>query len=323
MAHLIDLSNNRENMAYVGQVPWHGLGQRLTENSPIEKWIIEAGFNWEVKRAPVQFHADGFGLQGFENRYTLYRSDTGAGLGLVAGIYKPVQPKEVLEFYRDLTEAADFQLETAGMLKGGAMYWALARTGRTMNLGGRDDVNGYLLLATANDGTLATTAAFTSVRVVCNNTLTIAVNREEKAKTGIKIPHVCEFDPQAVKKELGIVDGVWEQFEKEATDMSKATVSREEALKFFLDTIYPKKQDFEKDKLPPTIGQLVNIFHNGVGQNTAAAKGTVWGLVNAVTRFVDHEKKSFSADAKLRSAWFGEGERVKQRAYEIALDMVA
>ncbi|WP_414616819.1 DUF932 domain-containing protein, partial [Stenotrophomonas muris] len=88
--------------------------------------------------------------------------------------FKVVQPGEILEFYRDLTQHSGFELETAGVLKGGKKFWAMARTGQSTSLKGRDRVDGYLLLATACDGTLATTAQFTSVRVVCNNTLQIA-----------------------------------------------------------------------------------------------------------------------------------------------------
>ncbi|MBN0134206.1 DUF932 domain-containing protein, partial [Pseudomonas aeruginosa] len=87
-----------------------------------------------------------------------------------------VQPREVLEFYRDLTQVSGYELETAGVLKGGRKFWALARTGQNTSLKGNDLVNGYLLLATSCDGTLATTATPTTVRVVCNNTLTIAVD---------------------------------------------------------------------------------------------------------------------------------------------------
>lgn len=92
----------------------------------------------------------------------LYRSDTKAPLSVVSNRYQIVQPREVLEFYRDLTEVSGYELETAGVLKGGRKFWALARTGQTTKLKGNDQVNGYLLLATSCDGTLATTATPTT-----------------------------------------------------------------------------------------------------------------------------------------------------------------
>ena len=106
----------------------------------------------------------------------LYRSDTKAPLSVVSQRYHTVQPRDVLEFYRDLTEVSGYELETAGVLKGGRKFWALARTGQGAALKDNDQVNGYLLLATSCDGTLATTATPTTIRVVCNNTLTIALD---------------------------------------------------------------------------------------------------------------------------------------------------
>lgn len=138
MAHMIDLSNNRENMAYVGERPWHGLGQQLTPDAGLDVWLKEAGLQWTVEKASVRFQGNQrVALCDFPDRFALYRSDTGAPLGIVSGLFKPVQPAEVIEFYRDLTEAAGFQLETAGVLKGGAMYWALAKTNQGIRIQGQ------------------------------------------------------------------------------------------------------------------------------------------------------------------------------------------
>lgn len=114
----------------------------------------------------------------YEEQRVLYRSDTHAPLSVVSQRFQEVQPKEILEFYRDLTEQSGFELETAGVLKGGKKFWALARTGQTSMLKGKDVSNGYMLLAT--HVMERTTAQFTSIRVVCNNTLAIALKRSEQ-----------------------------------------------------------------------------------------------------------------------------------------------
>lgn len=171
MSHFI------EKMAYVGVKPWHGIGAQLTTHQPIEIWAKEAGLDWEILETPVRFasNTQGADLHGFSENKVLYRSDTNAALSVVGHRFKVVQPGEILEFYRDLTEVSGFELETAGVLRGGRKIWALARTGQSASLKGGDVTNGYVLLATACDGTLATTAQFTSVRVVCNNTLAVAL----------------------------------------------------------------------------------------------------------------------------------------------------
>ena len=180
MAHLI------ETMAYAGATPWHGLGNQLTQKQPIEIWQREAGMDWQIQDSPVHFKADSIGplgtIHSFPEQKVLFRSDTKAPLSVVSSRYQIVQPREVLEFYRDLSEVSGYELETAGVLKGGRKFWALARTGQGAAIKGNDQVNGYLLLATSCDGTLATTATPTTVRVVCNNTLTIAINGASQAQ---------------------------------------------------------------------------------------------------------------------------------------------
>ncbi len=202
------------SMAYVNEAPWHGLGNQLAANQPLEVWAKQAGMDWRIEEAEVRFVSGMAGttlgsIHAFPEQKVLYRSDTKAPLSVVSRRYQVVQPAEIIEFYRDLTEAGGYELETAGVLKDGKKLWALARTGQNATLKGRDRVNGYLLLATACDGSLATTAQFTSVRVVCNNTLAIALGDSTGA---VKVPHRSQFDAQAVKRQLGIAISNWDGF---------------------------------------------------------------------------------------------------------------
>ncbi|GAA6135185.1 hypothetical protein NBRC116188_19750 [Oceaniserpentilla sp. 4NH20-0058] len=164
------MSHQIETMAYKGSTPWHGLGNHLPANQPIEIWAKQAGMDWKIRQSPVRFitgQSDVLGeIKSFEDKKVLYRSDTNTALSVVGNRYKVVQPREILRFYRDLNEQAGFELETAGVLKEGKKIWALARTGQSGSLRGNAVSNGYVLLATACDGSMATTAQFTSIRVV-------------------------------------------------------------------------------------------------------------------------------------------------------------
>lgn len=141
MAHLL------EQMAYVGAPPWHGLGNQLSANEPIEFWAKQAGMDWRIREAPVHFLTGNVGsinsIESFPENKVLFRSDTNTPLSVVSQRYKVVQPAEILEFYRDLTEVSGFELETAGVLKGGRKIWALARTGQSSTLKGNDVTNAY------------------------------------------------------------------------------------------------------------------------------------------------------------------------------------
>jgi len=316
-----------ENMAFVGATPWHGLGSQLSQNQPLEVWQSEAGMNWHIEESPVRFVAGASShlgsIHSFPEQKVLYRSDTKDPLSVVSQRYKVVQPNEVLEFYRDLTEYAGYELETAGVLKGGKKFWALARTGQSSVLKGRDEVNGYLLLATSCDGTLATMATPTTVRVVCNNTLAIAVNGASQA---IRVPHSTEFNPQRVKQQLGISVSQWSEFMYRMKTLSERKVKPKEALQYFLQVICSTDTDLEDRKQLPqhrALQKVQDLYQGqGRGAQLVSAQDTAWGLLNAVTEFVDHEKRARSTDHRLDSAWFGQGAALKQKALDHALQLV-
>ena len=335
MAHLI------ETMAYAGQTPWHGLGEHLPEQQPLEVWAEAAGMNWQIQESPVHYAIDNplnvsmFGT--FDEQKVLYRSDTNTALSVVSNRYQVVQPMEVLEFYRDLTEQAGFELETAGVLKGGRKFWALAKTGHSTALKGNDVVNGYLLLATSCDGSLATVAMPTTVRVVCNNTLSIAVNNRENA---VKVSHRSVFDADAVKQRLGVAVSHWDQFMYEMKVLSERKVSTKEANAYF-ETLLTQTTPQRSESTPSGLRLLkpstkpiipneraykkLQAMYGGQGRGAelTAAKNTAWGLLCAVTEFVDHERQARSTENRLDSAWFGNGAQMKQQALEKALQLVA
>ena len=322
MAHLV------ESMAYVGATPWHGLGSRLSQRQPLEVWQREAGMDWQIQESPVHFKADSAGplgsIHSFPEQKVLYRSDTKAPLSVVSQRYQVVQPREVLEFYRDLTQISGYELETAGVLKGGRKFWALARTGQNTSLKGNDLVNGYLLLATSCDGTLATTATPTTVRVVCNNTLTIAVDGATRA---IKVPHSTRFDAQAVKKQLGIAVSQWDEFMYRMRILADRKVRSNEALNYFMGVMCDTSLSSEiPEKLvnERAMRKVQSLYEGrGRGSQLGAANGTAWGLLNAVTEYVDHERRARSNEYRMDSAWFGQGAVIKQKALDMALSRAA
>jgi len=343
MAHQI------EQIAYVGETPWHGLGNQLSPNQPLEVWAQQADMDWRIESSNVSYMAQNVRGQSiimpFEEQRVLYRSDTHAPLSVVSQRYQEVQPKEILEFYRDLTEQSGFELETAGVLKGGKKFWALARTGQSTALKGKDVSNGYILLATACDGTLATTAQFTSIRVVCNNTLAIALRGQSSSAGVVKVPHSTKFDAEKVKQQLGISVRAWDEHMYEMKQLTQRKVSQQEAKAYF-DAVFnnstmsisdPEENIIQfyrnvahqaQEKKPEPNGRAMNkaldMFNGqGRGADLSSAKDTAYGLLCSITEFVDHERRAMSTDHRLDSAWFGAGAGVKQRGLEQALALIA
>ncbi len=314
-----------ETMAYAGEKPWHGLGNKLAPQQSIETWKQQAGMDWQIEQSEVRYISGSSHLgviNAFPEQKVLYRSDTKAPLAVVSKRFHVVQPGEILEFYRDLTAYNGFELETAGVLREGRKFWALAKTGQSTSLKGRDRVDGYLLLATACDGTLATTAQFTSVRVVCNNTLSIALGN---ASSAIKVPHRSQFDPDAVKRQLGITVSSWDGF---VTRM-KALVARpvdpdtvEGLLRRVLTYAAPEgKTVIVNEQALATVRSLYE--GGGRGALMASSRGTAWGVLNSVTEYIDHHRRARSDDHRRDAAWFGQGAQIKQRAWDEAMKLVA
>lgn len=312
--------NGKAEMAYVGAVPWHGLGQQLVDGASIETWCEAAGMNWKVNRSRVRY-GEGQNQAIFDDHHVLFRSDTKAPLAIVSKNYKTVQPTEVLEFFRDLTAQQGFQLNTAGTLFDGRRFWALAKVGQDAVVMGDDRVGGYLLLSTSCDGTMATTAKFTTVRVVCNNTLSMALSAKGKANSCITVKHSSKFDPAAVKGQLGLVTNQFAQFMSAARVLAKKQVTTAKAEAFVSQLLVDTKTVYTQD--PSESKQFKKIMElfsgSAMGGTLLGAEGTMWGVVNACTQFVDHESRSKTVDARLASAWFGRGDALKTEALERAL----
>jgi phage/plasmid-like protein (TIGR03299 family) len=311
-------------MAFVGATPWHGLGNRLPANQPIEVWQKQAGMDFEIKETDVLFNVSNegnFHVKANPDAKVLYRSDTHAPLSVVSQRYKVVQPHDVLEFYRDLVSAGGFELETAGVLKGGKKLWALAKTGQETILRGGDKVKGYLLLATSCDGTLCTTAKFTSVRVVCHNTLSLSLG---DSSASVKVPHSTTFDPQLVKQELGLGLSAWDSFVRDMKLLASRPVNKFECMNFLVEVLGDPEVYLDAQPNQKAIQHVYDLYSGkGMGSEMDSASGTAWGLLNGVTEFVDHSRRARSQDNRLDSAWFGIGSAIKEKAFQEAMKLAA
>lgn len=308
-------------MAYVGERPWHGLGQKLEVGRSIDEWRQAAGMDWCVKRSRVRF-GEGANQQIIDDKVVLFRGDTKMPLGIVSDKYKVVQPGAVLEFFRDLTAGNGYEMNTAGTLFDGKRFWALAKVGDDAVVVGEDRIGGYLLLSTSADGSLATSARFTTVRVVCNNTLSMALSA--KSKVEVSISHRSVFSAESVKRQLGLATGAFRDFMIASRKLAETRIGKPDAAKFIAELLVETKavsaEEPTKTKAFLSISDLVN--GRGLGSQMDGSDGTLWGLVNGVTEYVDHRAKARSASHQLNNAWFGQGDTLKTAAMEKALALV-
>jgi len=350
MAHEIYTLNGKASMAYLARTArWHGLGNELKEGATLEAWLAAAGMEFDILSGEIIYKLQPPTLEGhyrrlgtFDTKKVLYRSDTGDALSIVSDRYKVVQPREIMEFFREMAEANQLKLKTAGVLRGGNRYWALAETEMVTDVKRGHRHRCYVLLSTSADASLATTAHHTDVCVVCNNTLTIATQDDRGA---YKNRHDRAFDASAAKTHLGLdtFAADWEAFGATLRDLNRVKVTDEMAKDWFAQLLKTpaerqaqvaedkKAESFAdllagpallagnvaekaKDVTPESVLKKVALLQEAYQNAPGAAPGTAYGLLQASTYYVDHMGRARSQANQLNNAWFGDGEALKNRA---------
>jgi hypothetical protein len=338
MAHLI------ETMAYAGEVPWHGLGTQVDSNMSPEQMLVAAGLDWTVSKRPAYFAAEKFvpnlyapelntNMVLVEDNFFVVRDTDNKVLSHAGTGYNPFQNRDVMSFFKKFTEAGDMFMETAGSLKEGQEIWGLAKLKDGFQLAGGDEVKGYLLLNNSHKVGKAMTVMFTPIRVVCNNTLTLALN--DSGANKFRILHLQMFDQeimQAAEEALGLSSTRMAQFKEQSEFLASKRAQTLDVDNFIAelfqkDTLLERGKASNQNELPPlrdefkrTALAVSEAYEVSPGSTLASAKGTWWGALNAVTYVVDHPRRSSSEGSSLYSAWFGNGANVKRRAMEKALE---
>lgn len=292
---------------------WHGLENVIPENADFDTWFDRSGMNFNILRAPVEYTTPFDSTHVMESKHVLYRSDNLKPLSVVSDNYNIVQPRQVLEFFRNLCSENGLTMDTAGVIRGGVKFWAMARTGEQLTVGNNDIVKQYVLLATSADYSMATTAKHTNMRVVCSNTFHASINNGEAA---VKVRHSRAFDEQAVKLDLGLMDTEFRSMGYLANEMAKVSLSRLDAARWFAELLEERTMTEEEFSDYVNDSRIFKQFWNGYRRGPGASD-TLWGAFNGVTYVIDHVKGR-SSDTRINSAWFGAGASLKERAWQKA-----
>lgn len=302
-------------MAFTGarSAIWHGLGQQLDESKGIDDWIPAAGFNWDIIATPAFFPDSNGKYVEFAGKQVLRRSDTDEPLSIVSDSFKVVQPKEVLEFFRDLTENHDMKLSTAGIIGNGKRFWALADMGKEAEITMGDKIRGQLLLTSSSDGQQSTTAKFVSTRVVCENTLDVSLRGTGKM---VRVTHKKAFDAEAVKIDLGLIDKSWESFVDNLRGLASKRMSDDQLRSFVSGAFYDPKRDpanqtWGVERLVETI-----IAKAKQGSGSDMHRGTRWGALCGITEALTHcDSSKLSAENRFYETYMGAHANSKASAY--------
>lgn len=328
------MAHGVETMAYKGEVPWHGLGEKVTQDLEPAEMLKIAGLDWSVSKRKMFFDGGGDDKKPihYPGKFALVRDSDNQRLDVVGETYKPVQNVDALEFFKKFTDAGHMTMETAGSLWNGRYIWALARLGTDFNIGKDDEVQGFLLLSQPHVHGKALLMQTTAVRVVCWNTLTFAIGADLRGKGGnaFRMPHSTKFDDSVklqAEESLGLAKGQMEDFKQAAQLLAKKKIKDTQVEEYFLDVLkYPGKKikldadgNEKEGRKPMLLPKFQDALMHAPGATMPTAQGTLWGALNAVTYVIDHEDGKERSTA-LRNAWLGHKAKIKRHALDVALD---
>jgi phage/plasmid-like protein (TIGR03299 family) len=334
---MIDLPAEVDSMMYYGTKPWHGLGTSVDHALTADEALVAAGLDWQVELAPLYYMPQHDLLKQVSDKRGVMRMDTKEVMGVVGTKYVPLQNKTAFNFFDEVVGNKKGKYVTAGSLKGGRRVWILAKVGETFRIAdSTDEVDRYVLLFNAHDGTSQVKMMITPIRVVCNNTLSAALWRGDAGDDKmVKLRHTSGIIDAAkeVKDVLGIINTYYELFAEEASKMAKVFLSTTDFQSYLADCgfriIEPKDAEDEKNniRIAKVREKLEEVFDNGMGMDTN--QHSLWNAYNSITEYVDHHRTSRKTtgygsanEARLDSLWFGEGAKVKRQAWDAALQLI-
>lgn len=313
---------NVETMAYYGQVPWHRHGTRLNSPATAAQAMAAAGLDWEVQKQPL-YTGVNRDIR-VNSRYVVCRTDRlgepdGGQLGVVGQHFEPLQNREAFSFLDPVVGMDAAVYHTAGSLRCGRQTWLLAKLPDAIRIAGEDIVDKYLLLANGHDGSMAVRVLFTPIRVVCQNTLNLALRQG----SGLSVRHYPDV-ARRVQEAARLMALANETFQQAGIIMQRTAQVPMigDRLDGYFHAVIPLPVDEDGRVLAQAKhARFHELFEAGIGNDMPGVRGTLWAAYNAVTQWVDRESYTPRNKEPLRSIWFGDGAKVKARAYEAARQM--
>lgn len=320
MAHNLNIQADQAAMMYVGKTPWHGLGTKLEQPATAAEAIQAAKLDWQVtKKLRYPWKQEG---------YAVVREDSNCVLGWAGRNYTPLQNREAFGFFDLIAGSGAAIYHTAGALGKGERVWIMAKLPSNIRVAGDDIAQKFLLLSNSHDGKSSVEIKLTPVRVVCQNTLTLALS----LGSTLQIPHSKNVAQQMFETAM-----LFREIELRFADMEKvfkAMAARQlgtKDLQAYLQQVFPDPQPQNDDE---QYGRLMGqarldrlsseyLFEEGLGNNRRPVWGTLWAAFNGVTEYIDHRRyQNLPLEDRWVQLWFGMGYSAKNRAYQTAHAML-
>ena len=316
MAHMF------ENGVFFGASAWHGLGTTLEQNDErrfsTDETLCLAGACFDVNKVPQFIELNGEKV--LTGAYATVRTDTGAVLGTVGEKYTPLQNTEQFKWFQPFLDTREVAFETAGVLKDGAIVWALARIlsgDGVVDAGGGDTINKYLMTYTSHDGSLATGVMFAPIRTVCWNTL--SMNLSSDVAKQLKVRHTKRqiTTLNEIRETISLMDREFQMTASQFQKLKRAIINKDDMVRYVKIVLECDKEEKLSTRMSNIIDRCVELAYTGRGNNGES----VWDAYNGVTEWLTHERGS--DNNRLHQNAFGPGAAINQRALKVALQLAS
>jgi len=313
MAHQV------ETMAYAGEVPWHGLGVPVSNDLTPTQMMEKAGVDWRVDEVECFIKTRNGDVP--TGQKALVRSTDDRILTTVGENWNPVQNEDAFDFFAEYVNAGDMEMHTAGSLKDGQIVWALAKVKDSFELFDGDRVDSYLLFSNPHQYGKSIDIRFTPIRVVCNNTLTFAL--DSMSDRQVKVGHRTVFDASSVKETLGIATDTMQKYKEVAAFLGSKRFTQDTYIEY-LNSVFPRTSDKRIRSGMDKIEQMsrnAKLCYDALEQQPGAeyAEGSWWQAFNSVTFITDHVQGR-NQENRLANSWFGYNQTRKREALKTAIE---
>lgn len=325
MAHNINFNEQTGKHSFfsVQENAWHGLGQ-VVQGYPTSKEALQlAGLDFNIEKRPNIHRLDNGSEIVSDTSFFTYRTDTGHILGDRLGAdYSIVQNIDAFSFFDEIVGGDGIQYETAGALGNGEKIFITAKLPDYIRVGNDDLIEKYLFLTTSHDGSNSITAAFTPIRIVCQNTLNAALHNSCNTT---KIRHTARVQDRLKEAHrlMGISNKLADEMQEIFNHWAKVRITDKEVMQLIQYAMAPSDKvlkDIKTGKELSTAFKNIceNAFiyaMNSPTQQTETTKGTLFGAYNAITGYFQNVKEYKDGESKLKSVMFGTGLSRTQAAF--------
>lgn len=321
MAHELEIINGNASMFFRGENPWHRLGRFIAPEEKLnsEQAIVAANLDWTVGTQPL-FLADGT----LAPANAVVRGDNNAVLGVVGKDYQPLQNRDAFRFFDSFIESNQAQYETAGALREGKRIWVLAKINSDLDVvKGDDTLSRYVMLSNSHDGTTAVRAGFTNIRVVCQNTLSIAHSSAASKLIRVRHGRNVKDNLDKVAEIMNLANREFEATLEQYKLLANREINSTDLEKYVkMVMIGEKKMEANKEAGARILNRIIPLFEKGRGNDMPEIKGTMWAAYNSISEYLQYEKGQ-DEQIRMDSLMFGQSATILENALKVAVKMAA